>query len=368
MKACQTPCIQQCYLRRQSDSGRALVADGARLAVQAGRRRLGGLSRHAETVAEGVLTLELTDVCPCGFPGCETPSHRFEALTRELSEAPDAASWPRLRDQGYLDFGRGFMGFEVVRRLVDDLRAARLRFEVLDLSWRGDPLLHPQIEPILAYLLDTMAAGQLAERLRLETTGVFLTENVAALSARPVPQEWVFDLDRGEGAGVGMLRAQRGPQTRLTLVRRALADRAPDEIIGSWPELARVAGRRPSEGDALWLRRTDHDHFQANARAREALARLASAAGVPAELGEEDRPRRCRAPAFTPTVSWDGKLTLCRWDRRLDNRVADLTETSLASWWRGPQRAADVKRCDSQGVPARALCASCPSPWSPNHP
>jgi len=368
VKSCQTPCIQQCYLRRESDSGRVLAADGARLVLQAGRRRLGGLGRRVESVEQGVLTLELTDVCPCGFSGCETPSHRFEALTRDLPEAPSAASWPRLRDQGYLDFGRGFMGFEVVRRLVDDLRAAGLRFELLDVSWRGDPLLHPQIEPILAFLLDAMAAGHVAERLRIETTGVFLTENVAALSARPVPQEWVFDLDRGEGAGVAMFKGMRGPQSRLVLTRRALEQRDPADVIGAYPDLARVAGRRPTTGDALWLRRTDHDHFQANAAAREALARLAAAAGVPAELGEESRPRRCQAPARSPTVSWDGKLTLCRWDRRLENRVADLTETSLSSWWRGPHRAADVKRCATQGVPSRALCASCPSPWSPNHP
>ena len=77
------------------------------------------------------------------------------------------------------------MGFEVVRDVVSDLRGARLRFGTLALRWRGEPLLHPEIEPILAFLLDQVAEG-LADRLRIETDGRFTFRGLA-------PGEYVFE-------------------------------------------------------------------------------------------------------------------------------------------------------------------------------
>ncbi len=66
-------------------------------------------------------------------------------------------------------------------------------------------------------------------------------------------------------------------------------------------------------------------------------------------------------------MSWDGKLTLCPWDRRLENTIGAVTHGRLSELWRGEERLAIARSCQGRGVPERDLCRDCPSPWSPNH-
>lgn len=375
VKTCSTPCIQDCYLRRSSDSLPSLAVDAAGLATQRWTDRLRRLRPRVEHLPSTVLRLELSDVCGCDWEGCTTPKQRWASLTRDLPARPSAQSWPRLRDHGHLDFGRGFLGFEVIRSVVADLLAARLRVGTLCVSWRGEPLLHPEIEPILRFLLDHIRDHRLADRLRIETSGAFLTESVAALAGHAAAQEWWVDLDRGDGAGVALLQGARGPHTRLLLTRRVTQGVDAPALLAHArtliPDLPVAVGRPPAAGDALWLRRTDHDHFQATAAARDRLQAAARALGITLtsdDLGTEDRPRCCTAPATTPTVSWDGKLVLCPTDVQLHNKVGDVCHERLSVVWRSPEHQALRRRAASgRGVPDRALCADCPSPWSPNH-
>ena len=366
VKRCTTPCNQTCYLRPESDSLAELAAEAGRAV---GRRLIEGASRlrrRVEHHPDAVLTLELTDVCPCDWPGCPTPRSRWDDLVAGCPEPPRADNWNRLRDHHHVDFGRGFMGFEVVRAVVDDLLRARLRFGTLALRWRGEPLIHPEIAPILRFLLDRIHRDGLADRLRVHTDGAFLTDEVAGLVDHPAPQEWVVDLDRGDGAALDALRRARGPSVRLLAVATAVEGLDPRALAARFPDLEPAAGRFPAEGDRLWFRRADHDHHLANARARADLARVAGALGLAAELGEEDRPRRCLAVDRTPTVSWDGKVTLCPWDPALDNRVGEVTAGRLSAIWRGLE--ADRRAVASRGVPDRPRCRDCPMPWSPNGP
>lgn len=365
VKSCTQPCNQECYLRGSSDSAGDIVRDAGRRVGRRVEDRVRRVVGRVEHHPDAVLRLELSDVCPCGWAGCQTPAHRWQALIRDTPSAPTAGNWNMLRDRGYVDFGRGFMGFEVVRGVVADLRTARLRFGTLSVSWRGDPLLHPEAEPILRHLLDAIHEHGVADRLRVETTGRFLTPDLAALSAHPAAQEWFVDLDKGEGAGVDALLAARGPGTRVVQVLSALPGADIPARVAALPAQALAVGRRPAKGDALWIRRTDHGHYLGDQVAEEALASVATALGVPVEAPERG-PRRCLAPARTPTVSWDGKITLCPWDTQLENRVGEVTSGTLSQTWRGAL-GADRKHADSAGVPNRALCRDCGQPWSPNH-
>ena len=365
VKSCDRPCNQECYLRGSSDSMRDIARDAGRM-IQTGiadrvRRVVGRTEHHPEAV----LRLELSDVCPCGWDGCTTPRHRWEALTRGAPEAPTAENWNTLRDRGYVDFGRGFMGFEVVREIVADLRTARLRFGTLSVSWRGDPLLHPEAEPILGFLLDNIHQNGIADRLRVETTGRFLTAGLAELAAHPAAQEWFVDLDRGNGAGVAQLRAARGPATRIVQVLHAQPQGGLPARVAALPAQRIVVGRRPTAGDAIWIRRTDHGHYLGDQAADRALEAAASALGVPVDAPDRG-PRRCQAPFRTPTVSWDGKVTLCPWDLQLENRVGEVIDGTFSQTWRGVMEL-DRQQAEGAGVPSRALCRDCGQPWSPNH-
>lgn len=172
VKRCETPCIQSCYLRPESDSAVAITRGLAANAARPLRSRLARALPPRRVDAR--LTLELSDIP-------DDPSHpRTRAFfARSPVQLADLHADPtrlgEARDRGYLDFGRGFMGAGVVVHLRDQLREARLRFRELSLSWRGEPLLHPELPAVLA------ALDGIAERVLLPTTGRLLHPGIQPL-------------------------------------------------------------------------------------------------------------------------------------------------------------------------------------------
>ncbi len=162
VKQCTTPCVQNCYLRRDSDHLAPLVVD---LARHAGRRL--GLPRRLRTI-EAPLTLELCDIPD--HPE-DTALQRFFARSpipfAQVAESPDRLA--ELRDLHYLDFGRGFFGADVVDRVLDAVADAGLRFSTLALRWRGEPLWHPDLQRIVA------ALRARTDRVVVHTSGLLLT-------------------------------------------------------------------------------------------------------------------------------------------------------------------------------------------------
>lgn len=167
VKNCATPCIQNCYLRRDSDRLLPLVTEALRSGVAAA-----GLPRRPRSVATP-LTLELCDIpadpdAPALRRWFATSPIPFAALV----ENPDR--FDELRDLHYLDFGRGFLGVDVATRLLDAIADAGLRFASLRLDWRGDPALHPQLAAVLR------ALASRAEEVHLRTSGL-LWRNFGAI-------------------------------------------------------------------------------------------------------------------------------------------------------------------------------------------
>lgn len=170
VKTCTTPCIQSCYLRKDSDSGLAIAKGLAANATRPARARL-ARALPARTV-DGTLALELSDVPDdATHPRTRALFAGSPLSLAELHADPDR--FAEARDRRYLDFGRGFMGAELVAHVRDALREARLRFRTVSLSWRGDPLLHPE----LARVAD--ALGDVAEHVELTTSGALIRAEVA---------------------------------------------------------------------------------------------------------------------------------------------------------------------------------------------
>jgi MoaA/NifB/PqqE/SkfB family radical SAM enzyme len=390
VKACRTPCIQNCYLRRDSDrvlplAGKALGLAAERLRVRIPRSPRASTPRL--DLSQGTLTLELTDTCDCGWAGCPTPPERMQGL---LAQAPnplerawtDPHTWQVWRDRHYVDFGRGFMGFELVKRVVEDLRAAGATFGTLALRWRGEPLLHPELNPVLRHLLQVVGPERIFGRLTLHTSALMLGEDaVDILLAHPeAPQEIRLDLDR-MGAHQGLasshverLAWERGASLRFVLLREVPPAGLDPEVVRQDLELWRfrmrdpviVAGRLPPGGDAYWLRRADPRSFLGDQAAEAALRAVAEALDAPLELPDATQPRRCRGPLETPVVSWDGKVTLCPWDTGLENQVGEVTSGRLSEIW-ASARLQDLRRdVQSRGVPGLVPCRDCHQVFSPN--
>jgi MoaA/NifB/PqqE/SkfB family radical SAM enzyme len=149
VKQCRTPCIQECYLRRDSDALAPIAAGLAQNAMAPARAAAGRIAARLRppSVLDGTLVLELSDV-----PTGASPAR--DALFRASPVPADAvlAEPGRLREvvaRGQLDFGRGFMGVELLARILDGLDASGVRFASIALGWRGEPLWHPELGRVL---------------------------------------------------------------------------------------------------------------------------------------------------------------------------------------------------------------------------
>ena len=229
VKQCSTPCVQNCYLRRDSDRLAPLLGD---LAQHASRRL--GLPGRTTTVA-APLTLELCDIADhADDPALRRFFARSPVPFATLAASPER--FAELRDLHYLDFGRGFLGVEALAAVLDGVRDARLRFPTVALRWRGEPLWHPELDAILALVRAR------AERVVLHTSGLLLTRKI-------------------EGVEVWAEPALAGPHAALAADRaRRFADHAGAPPLAAGPAVsweARVtAGREDTRlsrriGDAL---------------------------------------------------------------------------------------------------------------------
>ncbi len=392
VKGCRTPCIQNCYLRRSSDRIAPLLGRAAKLGVERLATRLPQRPRAATErshLPDGVLTLELSDTCDCGWDGCSTPPERMRDL---LQQAPGPMgecyatprTWHLWRDRHYVDFGRGFMGLELVQRVTDDLRLHGPGFGTLALRWRGEPLLHPEIIPVLKHLVQVVGPGLLFERLRVHTSALLLSEDIVdiVLGHPETPTEWWLDLDR-MGAHqqqawehVERLAWERGATTRLVVLREVPPEGLPPATVEAdlerWSQRLRepalVAGNLPGgAGDAFWLRRADPRCFVGDQAAEAALRTLAEAVGAALSLPDTGQPRRCPGPDATPVISWDGKVTLCPWDLGQDNQVGEVTSGQLSRTW-SSDRLEDLRRdVKARGVPGMTTCRDCHQMFSPNY-
>ncbi len=387
VKSCSTPCMQNCYLRRPSDSARKILKGAASLALDEVRQQVRRRRSRAQglDLPQGVLTLELSDTAPWLGPAHRTARRHFDDLVSD-SPSPiercyaDPFAFYDYRNRGYLKFDRGFMGFEVVRAVVEDLQAAQIRFGTLHLSWRGEPLLHPEFASVLRYLLEQLERTAVFGELRLETDGRLLNTEIADIASfhGTVPQTWVI---RGEGIdpfqddvlrNVDYLLHVRKAAQRVVASWTVEEELDPHYFVETWaPRLQhpwRVAGRLPDQGDGLWFRRTDHDHFQANRQARRRLEDVAEILAIPCDSGDESLPRRCPGALATPVVSWDGKVTLCPWDRALSNKVGEVTSDRFSRIWTQEPAVLEARReARSKGIPGGELCRDCHFVYSPNY-
>ena len=140
----------------------------------------------------------------------------------------------------------------------------------------------------------------------------------------------------------------------------------PYALIEPWRPRLRspwlVLGRPRPRGDGLWFRRTDPKGAAATAEARARLSELAEVLGAEAEPGDEPLPPRCPGPLATPTLSWEGKMTLGPSDATLQNRVGAVPTDLLSGLW---TQAGELERLRQAVRAWRRPSATPLTAWSP---
>jgi hypothetical protein len=267
-----------------------------------------------------------------------------------------------------VNFGRGFLGRDTLHTLLQSLQQEKLAFSsVVVSSWRGEPLLHPEIEAILEYLCGKVEQGMFSA-LEIETSGEFLRPSIAQFASRPIPQRWIVDLDQGQGLGVELLQRYRGLETSIVLKQRAMMGVTPIMWQGqSWYTKAQFPihiGSIPTEfSDCWWIQRREQNNFFADNQAQRELEELAR---IFATQLHQDIATHCRAASRTMYVSWDAKVTLCARDKQLQQVVGDANHRSLAEIWRSLEEYRQQSLVS--GKPSGAFCRDCGLFMGPNAP
>ncbi len=156
VKTCTTPCIQGCYLRRESDRLAPVAQGFARNAAAPVRARVARGLRRLRPPRE----LDLDLVFEASAVPLDDRDARFARSVRSagtdsapLSAADILAAPERLRaawSRGTVRHDEGFGGEQLLAKILDDLDAARLRVRAVHLGWRGDAGLHPALDRLVA--------------------------------------------------------------------------------------------------------------------------------------------------------------------------------------------------------------------------
>jgi len=405
VKNCTTPCIQDCYLRRRSDSAMRIARGVSRLAFEELKKRYSKRDLEVPRYADSTLTLQLSDTTDLDTSWQRVPMQRFRNLCKDSPEdfeavRQDPFKFYEFRNRGYLQFNRGFLSLDVIQATIEDAQRHDLVYGTLRLAWAGEPLLHPQVEEILTWLGEAWERKPFAQRIEIITNGTLLNHNYCRITAEHprVPWTWVFQVDAFDKDSylahhdeqlwdrcldnINFLLkevAEKKPHG-LRIVLQDTVTAATGTDVGRFRDFwqahlqsygleSRVTGGALPTGSGHWVhfRRPDPDDSQgiagANDLYREALGGLELATGLP----DASARRTCAAYWKTPTISWDGKLVLCEVDTQQQIKVGEATLESVSDqWWNGArlhQIRKAAAREDFAGLP---LCRTCQHPYSPN--
>lgn len=407
VKNCTTPCIQDCYLRRRSDSALRIARGVSRLVFDELKKKYQRRTLEVPRYADSTLTLQLSDTTDLDTAWQRVPMERFRKLVADSPEPfdkvrQDPFEFYEFRNRGYIRFGRGFLDFDVIKGIVQDAQRNDQVYGCLRLGWAGEPLLHPQVEEILRWLGETWQSKPYARRIEIVTNGTLLNHNYCRITAEQgaVPWTWIFQVDAfDKDSFLAHHQEQLWDRVldNVNFLLKEVAEKKPaqlrivlqDTVTGAtasdvarfaefWEShldsyglaVQRKAGGLPTDqGHWLHFRRPDPPDLEgirgADSLYREALGAVGLSHPPPAP----DEHRTCAAYWKTPTVSWDGKVVLCEVDTQQSMKVAEATVGSLSeAWWTGPrlhQIREQVRREDLSGL---SLCNGCQQPYSPNAP
>ena len=346
VKRCTTPCVQTCYLREESSSMLSMSRVATGLLHREVRRLGRGIGRPWRKQPDAALVFELSDVSPSDYEGSAIPFARWTQLIRKCHQHPTERNWGKLRDCGDLDFGRGFMGFELLRQVMEDLASRRLHFGSIVLGWRGDPCLHPEWEPIVEYLVHMHHRG-VFDRLVITTSGRFCSEQVLRALRQTVPQVWVLDFADGQGE---CWEALQGAEVQALLHVRVDENTPLNSILDLHPELPIFVGKRPSSGNGWWLTPKERGDFESDHRAEKALNQALHQLNI-ANIKHV-------STKISALISWDGKVTSCHRDHQLNGIIGEVNHHLFSDLWQ------DVERTQPQSS-GRSLCTVCGAPHGP---
>ena len=303
----------------------------------------------------------------------------------------------------------GFVAVPLVRKLFADLAASRSRFDVFIPFWLGEPLLHPDFSTIYQEALRLAADHGVFERVEVHTNATHLSASRVqlALNQSPIPQTWHLTVDATTPETWRRIKGRANFDEVVANVDHLVREKA--RLGAIWPRLVFqfiVSDRNAGEAAAFrtrWEGACRAVDLPVSTAAQEVPSGTGAVvffrqldAPTPAEQEHQNRifrdtmqalgvplPRPDRTPASlhregqvrsvcgcfwkSPVVGWDGSLTTCTRDNRLQNQLGSIADTSFAELWYGQPASrwrAQVASGDYAGIDA---CQGCFIPRSSNY-
>ena len=301
----------------------------------------------------------------------------------------------------------GFLSLDTVNTLLADLVRVGASFDTLIPFWLGEPLIHRDFGAIYQAAMRACSEFGVFRRVELHTNATHLTRDRVrvALNAAPVPQTWHLTLDADTPGTYARVKGRDRFEEVVRNIEHFLAEKARTRapwprpvlqfILGRnnayearafrdrWQRVCarlglpvRVAAQRVPAGDdvVLYFRQLDaptpEDQTAENLVYRDTLAAL----GVPLSRPELSPvtdlggPNTAVCACFwkSPVVAWDGTVTTCTRDNRLENALGNLHATPFSElWWGARARGwrAQAARGDYAGLKP---CQDCFIPRSAN--
>jgi len=338
------------------------------------------------------MVLELTNRCPLKCGHCA------------VSEAD--SGHPHYKTIEHMSVG-------MVRELLIDLRESGLRFDNLVLFWLGEPLSNPDFVEIYNLILEHSGDGEIFGKLEVHTNTFPLKESIAAaaLNDRAIPQVWhltmdaihadtfnvikgldAFDKSQRQSLKMVQLKGatqSKWPKLAMQFIVSDVNAAEAEEFVDFWTAAYTEAGlpievtgfHVPVEGpeNYIYLKSLDCPTPEEQDRQNRVYADLMKRLGLRSPVDpdaerkvEESVPRQLLTPCsgffMTPTISSDGRITMCTRDNAYHLVVGQLGEASFSKiWLENPHLARRRQMVANGDYSELPYCQTCFIPHSVNY-
>jgi MoaA/NifB/PqqE/SkfB family radical SAM enzyme len=248
----------------------------------------------------------------------------------------------------------GFISRLLFESCVDQL--AEMRLETLNLQFGGESLLHPDFESFLKYAIQKRDENRIG-CVGLTDNGMLFNQKIADLFVS-LKVDWInFSLD-GIGEvndkirlgskysviekNIKYLIEKRGsakkPVILLNMVDTGKTEEQKLDFYREWVPLVDGIELIPSIlPDNTWESKNN----------------------LPTDLRTASPPAFCHYPMDTIIICWDGKVTGCCFDTRINMVLGDAAKESIKQIWEGPRFQQLRKAVLTKVFPPNSPCYKC---------
>jgi len=320
---------------------------------------------------------------------------------------------------------QGFIKKEAVKKLMDNLYENNIKFYDLNLFWLGDPLMHPDFAEIYRYILKKSQEKKMFSTINIHTNAFYLSREIIDILKKypDIPQTWHLTLDANtketylkikqfdgfdtaKNNAIKLIKEKSGKFPRIVMQFIVEEENCHEAkpFIEFWENQFKSNKRSASKAayyvpgyvdNFIFLRQFDcitggegrqktaneiyrkaiaennipkHDY-----KGKESLFDMDGFIGTPIvrknEIDDDfSKAEICSGFWKTPTISWNGDVTVCARDTEMKLKVGNINEHKFSDiWWENADMKSKRNAMINQDFKEIGCCKDCMIPKSSNY-